>query len=312
MNIGKSEKPRSFQDIIMRLNQYWALNGCAILQPYDMEVGAGTFHPATTLRALGPKPWSVAYVQSCRRPTDGRYGENPNRLQHYYQYQVLIKPSPKELQELYLGSLEAIGINMNIHDIRFVEDDWESPTLGAWGLGWEVWCDGMEVSQFTYFQQIGGHDCEPVSGELTYGLERLAMYVLGIDNVMDMPFNNPGSQSSLKYRDIFFQTEEEYSRWNFDIADTEILLKNFVDAENQCTQILNQEELDKTTGKKIIMVHPAYDQCIKASHFFNLLDARGVISVTERQAYIARVRNLTKLCADAFLKTEAGGFKDEG
>jgi len=228
-------------------------------------------------------------------------------LQHYYQYQVLIKPSPKQLQELYLGSLEAIGINMNVHDIRFVEDDWESPTLGAWGLGWEVWCDGMEVSQFTYFQQIGGHDCNPVSGELTYGLERLAMYVLGFDHVMDMPFNDPDSPTKLKYRDIFFQTEQEYSRWNFDIADTEFLLKNFLDAEKQCVNILNQEELDKTTGKKIIMVHPAYDQCIKASHFFNLLDARGVISVTERQAYIARVRKLTKLCADSFLSTEAGG-----
>ena len=307
MKIDTNEKPRSFQDIIMRLNQYWSSNGCAILQPYDMEVGAGTFHPATTLRALGPKPWSVAYVQSCRRPTDGRYGDNPNRLQHYYQYQVLIKPSPKQLQELYLGSLEAIGINMNVHDIRFVEDDWESPTLGAWGLGWEVWCDGMEVSQFTYFQQIGGHDCNPVSGELTYGLERLAMYVLGFDHVMDMPFNDPDSPTKLKYRDIFFQTEQEYSRWNFDIADTEVLLKNFLDAEKQCVNILNQEELDKTTGKKIIMVHPAYDQCIKASHFFNLLDARGVISVTERQAYIARVRKLTKLCADSFLSTEAGG-----
>ena len=254
MNIDKNEKPRSFQDIIMRLNQYWSSNGCAILQPYDMEVGAGTFHPATTLRALGPKPWSVAYVQSCRRPTDGRYGENPNRLQHYYQYQVLIKPSPKELQELYLGSLEAIGINMRIHDIRFVEDDWESPTLGAWGLGWEVWCDGMEVSQFTYFQQIGGHDCNPVSGELTYGLERLAMYVLGIDHVMDMPFNDPDSPIKLKYRDVFFQTEQEYSRWNFNVADTEILLKNFLDAEKQCVKILEQEELDIHTGKKIIMV----------------------------------------------------------
>ena len=301
MKIDKNEKPRSFQDIIMRLNQYWSSNGCAILQPYDMEVGAGTFHPATTLRALGPKPWSVAYVQSCRRPTDGRYGENPNRLQHYYQYQVLIKPSPKQLQELYLGSLEAIGINMNVHDIRFVEDDWESPTLGAWGLGWEVWCDGMEVSQFTYFQQIGGHDCNPVSGELTYGLERLAMYVLGFDHVMDMPFNDPDSPTKLKYRDIFFQTEQEYSRWNFDIADTEVLLKNFLDAEKQCVNILNQEELDKTTGKKIIMVHPAYDQCIKASHIFNMLDARGVISVAERAAFIGRVRILARGCCEAWM-----------
>ena len=207
MGVDKLKKPRSFQEIIMRLNQYWSDKGCAILQPYDMEVGAGTFHPATTLRALGPKPWSVAYVQACRRPTDGRYGENPNRLQHYYQYQVLIKPSPSDLQDLYLGSLNAIGIDLKIHDLRFVEDDWESPTLGAWGLGWEVWCDGMEVSQFTYFQQIGGHDCKPVSGELTYGLERLAMYVLGIDHVMQMPYNDPEASINLKYGDIFYQTE---------------------------------------------------------------------------------------------------------
>ena len=210
-------KPTCFQEIILRLQNYWAEHGCAILQPYDMEVGAGTFHPATTLRALGSKPWAAAYVQPSRRPTDGRYGENPNRLQHYYQYQVLIKPSPPQLQELYLGSLEAIGIDMELHDIRFVEDDWESPTLGAWGLGWEVWCDGMEVSQFTYFQQVGGHDCKPVSGELTYGLERLAMYVLGVDHVMDMPFNKPSSMIELKYGDVFKQTEQEYSRWNFDI-----------------------------------------------------------------------------------------------
>jgi glycyl-tRNA synthetase alpha chain len=298
--------PRSFQDIILRLQSYWAAQGCAILQPYDLEVGAGTFHPATTLRALGPRPWAAAYVQPSRRPTDGRYGENPNRLQHYYQFQVIIKPSPADLQDLYLGSLRAIGIDAALHDIRFVEDDWESPTLGAWGLGWEVWCDGMEVSQFTYFQQVGGHDCAPVSGELTYGLERLAMYVLGIDHVMDMPFNDPDAPQPLLYGDIFRQTEQEYSRWNFDQADTAMLLSHFNDAEAECARILDAATDDKA-GRAIRMVHPAYDQCIKASHLFNLLDARGVISVTERQAYIGRVRALAKACADAFLTTQAGG-----
>ena len=303
----KTTRPKSFQDVILRLQEYWAGQGCAILQPYDMEVGAGTFHPATTLRALGPNPWTAAYVQPSRRPTDGRYGENPNRLQHYYQYQVIIKPSPENLQELYLGSLEAIGIDMAMHDIRFVEDDWESPTLGAWGLGWEVWCDGMEVSQFTYFQQVGGHDCRPVSGELTYGLERLAMYVLGIDHVMDMPFNAPDAPIPLSYGDMFRQTEEEYSRYNFDVADTDMLLRHFEEAEAECRRILAQPEVDSKTGRRIVMAHPAYDQCIKASHIFNLLDARGVISVTERQAYIGRVRALAKICADAFLRTPAGG-----
>ena len=299
--------PQSFQDIILRLQNYWVAQGCALMQPYDMEVGAGTFHPATTLRSLGPKPWSVAYVQPSRRPTDGRYGENPNRLQHYYQFQVLMKPSPPDFQNLYLGSLDAIGIDHQLHDIRFVEDDWESPTLGAWGLGWEVWCDGMEVSQFTYFQQVGGHDCNPVSGELTYGLERLAMYILGVDYVMDMPFNDPKSRIPLKYGDIFKQTEEEYSRWNFDVANTETLFRHFDEAEQSCIEILSQDELDPKSGKNITMVHPAYDQCIKASHIFNILDARGVISVTERQAYIARVRGLAKHCADAFVLTAAGG-----
>ncbi|MGJ5618509.1 glycine--tRNA ligase subunit alpha [Sulfitobacter sp. MF3-043] len=306
-----TEKPRSFQAIILALQSYWARKGCAILQPYDMEVGAGTFHPATTLRSLGTQPWSAAYVQPSRRPTDGRYGENPNRLQHYYQYQVLIKPSPPNLQELYLGSLEAIGINMDLHDIRFVEDDWESPTLGAWGLGWEVWCDGMEVSQFTYFQQVGGHDCHPVSGELTYGLERLAMYVLGVDHVMDMPFNDPDATIPLTYKDVFKQTEEEYARWNFDVADTDVLLRQFEEAEAHCKVILDEPPTDPKTGKRIVMAHPAYDQCIKASHIFNLLDARGVISVTERQAYIGRVRNLSKMCADAFVQTRAGGWSED-
>jgi glycyl-tRNA synthetase alpha chain len=304
----KIEKPKSFQEIVLRLQTYWAEIGCAIIQPYDLEVGAGTFHPATTLRALGPKPWSVAYVQPSRRPTDGRYGENPNRLQHYYQFQVLIKPSPPDFQDLYLNSLQSIGIDPELHDIRFVEDDWESPTLGAWGLGWEVWCDGMEVSQFTYFQQIGGHDCNPVSGELTYGLERLAMYVLDINHVMDLPFNNPNAPLHLKYGDIFKESEAQYSRWNFDVSNPKILLQHFEDATNQCKEILNSEPLDPKTGKFIVMAHPAYDQCIKASHIFNLLDARGVISTTERQAFIGKVRSLAKACADGFLKTEAGGF----
>ena len=296
--------PRCFQDVILRLQSYWAAQGCAILQPYDMEVGAGTFHPATTLRALGPRAWAAAYVQPSRRPTDGRYGENPNRLQHYYQYQVLIKPSPPDLQDLYLGSLAAIGIDAALHDIRFVEDDWESPTLGAWGLGWEVWCDGMEVSQFTYFQQVGGHDCRPVSGELTYGLERLAMYVLGVDHVMDMPFNDPGAAIPLSYGDVFREAEREYSRWNFEIADTDALLRHFEDAEAECARILAAPETDGA-GRRIVMALPAYDQCIKASHLFNLLDARGVISVTERQAYIGRVRALARACADAFVAAEA-------
>ncbi len=296
--------PKSFQEIILRLQTYWAEQGCAILQPYDMEVGAGTFHPATTLRALGPKPWAAAYVQPSRRPTDGRYGENPNRLQHYYQYQVLIKPM------IYIYKIftwvKAFHV-MALHDIRFVEDDWESPTLGAWGLGWEVWCDGMEVSQFTYFQQVGGHDCHPISGELTYGLERLAMYVLGVDHVMAMPFNDPSATIPLTYGDIFKQTEEEYARWNFDVANTEVLLRQFEEAEAECKNILAQDHMDPKTGKRIIMVHPAYDQCIKASHMFNLLDARGIISVTERQAYIGRVRTLATKCADAFVQTAAAG-----
>jgi len=304
---GTAKAPRSFQEVILRLQSYWAAQGCAILQPYDMEVGAGTFHPATTLRALGPRPWAAAYVQPSRRPTDGRYGDNPNRLQHYYQYQVIIKPSPPDMQELYLGSLAAIGLDPARHDVRFVEDDWESPTLGAWGLGWEVWCDGMEVSQFTYFQQVGGHDCAPVSGELTYGLERLAMYVLGVDHVMEMPFNDPDAPIPLRYGDIFRQTEEEYSRHNFDAADTAMLLRHFEAAEAECARLLAAPAIDARTGRHIVMVHPAYDQCIKASHLFNLLDARGVISVTERQAYIGRVRALAKACADAFLTTTAGG-----
>ncbi|MGI9365605.1 MAG: glycine--tRNA ligase subunit alpha [Rhizobiaceae bacterium] len=298
----------SFQGLILTLHEYWAAYGCVILQPYDMEVGAGTFHPATTLRALGPKPWNAAYVQPSRRPTDGRYGENPNRLQHYYQYQVLLKPSPPDLQDLYLGSLKAIGIDTALHDVRFVEDDWESPTLGAWGLGWEVWCDGMEVSQFTYFQQICGQECAPVSGELTYGLERLAMYVQGVDNVYDLNFNGGEGDAKVSYGEVFQQTEREYSRWNFDIADTDTLLKHFEDAEAECRRILDADEIDPKKDRAIVMAHPAYDQCIKASHVFNLLDARGVISVTERQNYIGRVRDLSRACGEAYLKTEAGGL----
>jgi glycyl-tRNA synthetase alpha chain len=296
-------RPRqAFQDLILTLQTFWSAEGCVILQPYDMEVGAGTFHPATTLRALGPKPWSAAYVQPSRRPKDGRYGENPNRLQHYYQFQVIMKPSPPNIQELYLASLEAIGIDTALNDIRFVEDDWESPTLGAWGLGWEVWCNGMEVSQFTYFQQVGGFDCNPVSGEITYGLERLAMYVQGVDRVFDLNFNGREDSKRLTYGDVFLQAEREYSRYNFEYADTEALLRHFKDAEAECKTLLKEG----AKGEEHALALPAYDQCIKASHIFNLLDARGVISVTERQSYILRVRELAKACCGAWLKTEGG------
>ena len=269
----------SFQDMILTLHRYWADRGCLILQPYDMEMGAGTFHTATTLRALGPDPWNAAFVQPCRRPTDGRYGENPNRLQHYYQYQVILKPSPPDLQALYLGSLDAIGIDTTKHDIRFVEDDWESPTLGAWGLGWEVWCDGMEVTQFTYFQQMGGYDCKPVSGELTYGLERLATYIQGKDSVYDLDFNGQG----VTYGDVFLENEKQMSAWNFEVADTTRLFEAFRMAAAECELCLERA-----------LPIPAYEQAIKASHIFNLLNARGVISVAERQAYIGRVRDLAK------------------
>ena len=298
---------KSFQDMILTLHDYWSAQGCLILQPYDMRMGAGTFHPATTLRALGPEPWNAAYVQPSRRPTDGRYGENPNRLGHYYQYQVMLKPSPADLQELYLGSLDAIGIDPLKHDIRFVEDDWESPTLGAWGLGWECWCDGMEVSQFTYFQQVCGIECAPVSGELTYGLERLAMYVQNVDNVYDLNFNGLEGEGKVTYGDVFLQAEQEYSRHNFEFADTATLFRHFEDAEREC-QALLKAGAPAGEGEAHRVVLPAYDQCIKASHAFNLLDARGVISVTERQSYILRVRNLAKACGEAFLLTKAGGF----
>jgi len=294
---------RSFQGLILGLQRFWADYGCVVLQPYDMEVGAGTFHPATTLRSLGPKPWNAAYVQASRRPTDGRYGENPNRLQHYYQFQVILKPSPQDLQDLYLKSLYAIGIDPTVHDIRFVEDDWESPTLGAWGLGWECWCDGMEVSQFTYFQQVAGFECSPVSGELTYGLERLAMYVQGVDSIYDLNFNGRDGDAKVTYRDVFLQAEQEFSRYNFEHADTEMLFRHFRDAEAECNSLL-EKGLD---GERHLMALPAYDQCIKASHVFNLLDARGVISVTERQSYILRVRELARGCGEAWLKTAGGG-----
>ena len=284
-------RPPSFQDIILTLQGYWARQGCVVLQPYDLEVGAGTFHPATTLRALGPDPWRAAYVQPSRRPADGRYGENPNRLQHYYQFQVVLKPSPPDFQQLYLDSLAEIGIDFANHDVRFVEDDWESPTLGAWGLGWEVWCDGMEVSQFTYFQQVGGIECNPVSGELTYGLERLAMYVQGIENVYDLDWNGAG----VNYGDIFLRSEREFSAYNFEYADTAILLSHFEDAEQECRALITKN-----------LALPAYDHCMKASHLFNLLDARGVISVTERAAFIGRVRALAKICCETWLAGSQG------
>jgi glycyl-tRNA synthetase alpha chain len=280
----------SFQNLILKLHDYWSRQGCVILQPYDVEMGAGTFHPATTLRALGSKPWKAAYVQPSRRPTDGRYGENPNRLQHYYQYQVILKPSPDNLQQLYLDSLTMLGIDPKLHDIRFVEDDWESPTLGAWGLGWEVWCDGMEVTQFTYFQQVGGFECKPVAGELTYGLERLAMYIQGVENVYDLKFNDDG----VTYGEVFLENEKQFSAFNLEFANTEILLRHFEDAEKECKALLERN-----------LPLPAYDQCIKASHNFNLLNARGVIGVTERAAYIGRVRALAKGCCEKYLEGAA-------
>ena len=296
------QKPDCFQQIILLLQNFWSDKGCVVLQPYDLEVGAGTFHPATTLRSLGPDHWSAAYVQPCRRPSDGRFGDSPNRLQHYYQFQVVMKPSPIILKEMYLESLKVLGIDNKVHDIRFVEDDWESPTLGAWGLGWEVWCDGMEISQFTYFQQVGGHDCKPITGEITYGLERLAMFILECESVMNLPYNSPNSQRPLKYSDIFLKAEKQYSEWNFNVANTEIVFRHFDDAEKMCQEILGMGNLkNKSSSKKNILVQPAYDQCIKASHLFNVLDSRGVISTAQRQVYIGRVRALAKLCADAYI-----------
>ena len=295
MPTSQSDEIRTdFQSIILNLQGHWAKQGAVVLQPYDMEVGAGTFHPATTLRALGPDDiWRAAYVQPSRRPSDGRYGKNPNRMQHFYQFQVIFKPSPAESQALYLDSLKAIGLDPDKHDIRFVEDDWESPTLGAWGLGWEVWCDGMEISQFTYFQQVGGIECNPVPLELTYGLERLAMYIQGVENVYNLDWDGvPAAEGGKTYGDIFKRAEVEYSGWNFERADTDMLLRHFRDAEMECGRLL---------GLETPLALPAYDQCMKASHLFNMLDARGVISVTERAAYIGRVRHLAKGCCEAWM-----------
>ncbi len=284
------KKTLSFQDTIFNLQKYWSKKGCVILQPYDLEVGAGTFHPATTLRSLGPKPWKTAYVQPSRRPTDGRYGDNPNRLQHYYQFQVLIKPSPKEIKRMYLNSLSSIGINHKEHDIRFVEDDWESPTLGAAGLGWEVWCDGMEVTQFTYFQQMAGVECKPVSVEITYGLERLCMFIQNKKSVFDLIWND----EAITYKDVFHQSEKEFSAYNFEYANTDNLLKIFE---------MLEEETKLLVDKKISL--PAYDQCLKCSHVFNILDARGVISVAQRAEYIARIRELTKSIGKVWIESQS-------
>ncbi len=289
-------KPKSFQALIMRLNQYWGDQGCVILQPHDEQVGAGTLHPATVLRALGPKPWNAAYVQPSRRPGDGRYGENPNRLQHYYQYQVILKPNPANMQDLYLGSLRAIGLDLKLHDIRFVEDDWENPTVGAWGLGWEVWCDGMEVSQYTYFQQVGGLDVFPVAGELTYGLERLAMYVFGVDNVYDLPYNDPDSPlGAISYGDVFLENERQHSQANFHGYSVETLKRQFEDMEREVPLMLARNYQNRA------LVLPAYDMVLKASHLFNLMNARGAIAVAERASYIGRIRDLCKLCAQAWV-----------
>jgi len=298
MNNGKlGARPRTFQDLIFTLQHYWSEAGCVILQPYDMEVGAGTFHTATFLRSIGPEPWSAAYVQPSRRPADGRYGENPFRLQHYYQFQVLIKPSPPDLLEQYLGSLKALGFDPLVNDIRFVEDNWESPTLGAWGLGWEVWLNGMEITQLTYFQQVGGLDCRPVSGEITYGLERLAMYLQGVESIFDILWTE-GPRGRVTYRDVFHQNEAEQSAYNFEHADTEMLFRHFDEHERLCTQLLEAR-----------LALPAYEQVLKASHTFNLLDARKAISVTERQRFILRVRTLARGVAQAYYASrEALGF----
>jgi glycyl-tRNA synthetase alpha chain len=292
----------SFQDLILRLHAFWSERGCVILQPYDVEVGAGTLHPATVLRALGPKPWRAAYVQPSRRPSDGRYGDNPNRLRQFHQYQVILKPNPPDMQDMYLSSLESVGIDPSLHDIRFVEDDWENPTVGAWGLGWEVWCDGMEVSQYTYFQQVGGLDVSPVAGELTYGLERLALYVQGVDNVYDLAFNDPGSPAFQTYGDVFLENEREFSSFELEIADIEVLQAQFRDMESTVPRLLAQ------VGRKgRTLVLPAYDHVLKASHLFNLLDARGAISVAERQGYIGRIRDLCRACATAWVAAEGAG-----
>ena len=290
-----STTPPTFQDIILNLQQYWAAQGCVVMQPYDNEVGAGTNAPATTLRSLGPDTWRTCYVQGCRRPADGRYGENPNRTQFYYQFQVLMKPSPENIQELYLGSLEAIGINVAEHDVRFVEDDWESPTLGAWGLGWEVWIDGMEVTQFTYFQQVGGFECSPVPVEIAYGLERLTMYIQGVDSMFDIVWSRGSDGITFTYGDVYLENEKQYSKFNFETASTEFLFREFEARENECKRTL-----------KAGLPLPAYDSVLKCSHAFNLLDARGVISATERTAYILRVRTIAKATCESYMKHVVG------
>jgi glycyl-tRNA synthetase alpha chain len=292
-------KPLTFQDIILRLHEFWSARGCVILQPYDIEVGAGTLHPATVLRALGPKPWRAAYVQPSRRPSDGRYGDNPNRLRQFHQYQVILKPNPPDMQALYLASLEAVGVDFTLHDIRFVEDDWENPTVGAWGLGWEVWCDGMEVSQYTYFQQVGGLDVSPVSGELTYGLERLALYVQGVDSVYDLAFNDPQGPDFKTYGEVFLESEREFTAFELEYADVAVLKRQFEDMEGAVPRLLAERGRQ---GQPLVL--PAYYHVLKASHLFNLLDARGAIAVAERQSYIGRIRELAKACAVAWVARE--------
>jgi glycyl-tRNA synthetase alpha chain len=294
-----ASRPLSFQDLILELHAFWSAQGCVILQPYDVEVGAGTLHPATVLRALGPKPWRAAYVQPSRRPSDGRYGENPNRLRQFHQYQVILKPNPPDMQALYLKSLEAVGIDPTLHDIRFVEDDWENPTVGAWGLGWEVWCDGMEISQYTYFQQVGGLDVSPVSGELTYGLERVALYVQGVDRVRDLAFNDPQSPDFKTYGDVFLENEREFSAFELEVADVAVLKRHFEDMEREVPRLLAARGRQ---GQPLVL--PAYDHVMKASHLFNLMDARGSIAVAERQSYIGRIRDLCKACAQAWVALE--------
>jgi glycyl-tRNA synthetase alpha chain len=301
LGLMTAAEPLSFQDLILTLHAYWSEQGCVILQPHDVEVGAGTLHPATVLRALGKKPWRAAYVQPSRRPGDGRYGENPNRLQHYYQYQVILKPNPINMQALYLGSLRAIGLDPTLHDVRFVEDDWENPTVGAWGLGWEVWCDGMEVSQYTYFQQVGGLDVDLVAGELTYGLERLAMYVQGVDSIFDLKFNKAG----VTYGEVFLENERQGSTYNFEVADVDTLKRQFEDMERQVPRILAHKG---PQGQPVVL--PAYDHVLKASHLFNLMDARGAIAVAERQNYIGRIRDLAKLCAHKWVEAEQAEHAD--
>jgi glycyl-tRNA synthetase alpha chain len=290
------DKPLSFQDLILKLHDYWSRQGCVILQAYDVEVGAGTLNPATVLRALGPKPWKVAYVQPSRRPADGRYGENPNRLRQHHQYQVILKPNPPNLQELYLGSLQAIGIDPRVHDIRFVEDDWENPTVGAWGLGWEVWCDGMEITQYTYFQQVGGLDVFPVAGELTIGLERLSLYLQNVDSVYDLRYND-----EFTYGEVFLANEQQFSAFELEVADVDVFKRHFEDMERQVPVILGSRGRQ---GEQLVL--PAYDHVLKASHLFNIMDARGAIAVAERQSYIGRIRDLCKQCAEVYVAQQGG------